>query len=372
MLQACFPKGMSMSKLRAIVVGFAFLSMASSVYSAAVGGYVETVLLTNATDPHQPSALVNPWGISFSATSPIWISDNGTGKSTLYNGVGVQNTGLVVSMPAGSFDVSGQVFSGNAGAFNGDTFIFATEDGTITGWRGALGTNAEQLFSVAGASYKGLAINAAKNLLYAANFTGGTIDVFNSSGLQQSIKDTSIPAGYAPFNIQNLNGTFYVTFAKQGPGIDDVAGPGNGFVAIFNPNTDAFTTLVSNGPLSALNSPWGLALAPTTFGALSDDLLVGNFGDGAINAFDPLSGTYLGTLGDVGGSPIINDGLWGLAFGNGAGGASTSSLYLTAGPNDEADGVFAEINATPEPSTMLLGLAGLSALLVGRRMMLRS
>ena len=311
--------------------------------AAPLTGFTETTLVTSAKD----SDLVNPWGISFSATSPFWISDNGTGKATLYNSAGVKQ-GLVVSMPVGSEPITGQVFNGT-GSFNSDLFLFASENGTIAGWRGALGTTAEQLFSVAGASYKGLAINNAKDTLFAADFVTGAIDAFSSSGLTGSFLDPTLPAGFAPFNIQNL-------------GIDDAPGPGNGFVDRFDPVTHTFTRVISNGPL---NSPWGIALAPAGFGAAGGALLVGNFGDGLINAFHT-DGAFIGTLADTSGAALMNDGLWTLTFGNGGNGGSPGSLYITAGPNDESAGIFARIDA-PEPATLLYSLGGLALLLVRRR-----
>ena len=322
----------------------------------------ETVLVTSATDPD----LINPWGVSFSAASPFWVSDNGTGKSTLYNSLGVKQ-GLVVSMPAGSEPITGQVFNGTA-SFNGDLFVFASENGTIAGWRGALGTTAEPLFAVAGANYKGLAISTDKSTLYAANFgASSTIDVFSGASRTGSFSDLSVPAGYRPFNVQNLGGKLYVTFALAGGG-DDVAGSGHGFVKVFDPVAHTFSALVSQG---ALNSPWGVALAPVGFGTLGGDLLVGNFGDGKINAFDPLSGLLLGTLADSSLSPLVIDGLWGLAFGSGGNGSSPTSLYITAGPDEETGGLFARIDslavaAVPEPAELTLMIGGLGLLAVIR------
>jgi len=281
-----------------------------SASAAPLGGFAEAVLATSATDPD----LVNPWGVAYSGTGPFWISDNGTGKSTLYNSAGVKQ-GLVVSMPAGSEMVTGQVFNSTA-SFHADNFIFATENGTITGWRGALGTTAEQLYSRNGAVYKGLAVSSDKSTLYAANFAAGTIDIFNSSGFVSAPTDPAAPAGYAPFNIQNLGGKFYVTFALRN-GADDLPGSGHGFVKVFDPVTKIYSSLVSQG---ILNSPWGLALAPSGFGAVGGDLLVGNFGDGTINAFDPLTGALVGTLADTSNHPLKVDGLWGLTFGNGGNG----------------------------------------------------
>ncbi len=339
--------------------------IATAASAAPVGPFGETVLVSSATDPD----LINPWGISSSATSPFWVSDNGTGKATLYNSLGVKQ-GLVVSMPGGASSVTGQVFSG-AASFNGNTFLFATENGTIAGWRGALGTTAEQLFAVAGANYKGLAISTDKSTLYGADFGNGSIDAFDSTGVKSVISDPTIPVGYRPFNIQNLGGTLYVTFA-QASGGDDVPGAGHGFVSTFDPVTHTFTRLVSQG---ALNSPWGVALAPAGFGALGGDLLVGNFGDGKINAFDKVTGALVGTLADASLNPLVIDGLWGLSFGNGGNGGSAASLYVTAGPDDETGGLFARLDnlsvaAVPEPAEFALMLGGLG-LITARRLRLR-
>jgi uncharacterized protein (TIGR03118 family) len=258
-------------------------------------------------------------------------------------------------MPAGSEPLTGQVFNGTA-SFHSDTFLFATENGTITGWRGALGTTAETLFTVNGANYKGLAISSDKSKLYAANFAAGTIDVFNSAGLSATVTDPSLPSGYAPFNIQNIGGKFYVTFALLS-GANDLAGAGHGFVSVFDPVTNTFTRLISQG---ALNSPWGMAVAPSGFGDLGGDLLVGNFGDGLINAFDATTGLYLGSLADSVLAPLVNNGLWGLSFGNGGNGGSLASLYVAAGPGGETGGAFSRIDAVvPEPSSAALVISAL-------------
>ena len=320
--------------------------------------YLQTNLITSATDPD----LINPWGISYAPTGPFWVSDNGTGKSTLYNTAGAK-LGLVVSMPNAD-PITGQVFNGSAN-FNADRFIFASEAGTIAGWRGALGTNAENLYTVADAVYKGLAISGPGDQLFAANFHSGTIDVFDSthSAPIGSFSDAAAPAGYAPFNIQNIGGQFFVTFAKQdAAGHDDVSGVGHGYVAVFDPSTHTFTHLITGsdagGTESHVDSPWGLAIAPSTFGVFGGALLVGNFGDGKINAFDQTNGQFLGTLLDSGLNPIVNPGLWGMTFGNGGLGGKKDILYITAGGANEDQGVFAQIQAVPEPAAILAFSAG--------------
>jgi uncharacterized protein (TIGR03118 family) len=337
--------------------------------------YAQTNLVSNIpglaanTDPD----LQNPWGMSFSNGSPFWVSDNGTGLSTLYNGLGAKQ-GLVVSIPLPSGAPSaptGQVFN-SASAFqlsNGSnaTFLFATEDGTIAGWNGGAGTTAVTMVDNSQtASYKGLAISGsgATARLYAANFATGRVDVWDGSfnPVAGGFVDPTLPAGYAPFNVQNVNGNIVVTYAVVGATGDDVAGAGNGVVDVYDANGVLLRRLSSGG---ALNSPWGVALAPSTFGPFGNALLVGNFGDGTINAYDFFTGMMLGTLTDGTGMPIVNDGLWAIAFGNHSATSDPNSLYLTAGLNDEADGLFARITATPEPSSLVLLATGLGVLLVG-------
>lgn len=340
--------------------------------------YIQTNLVSDiimsgtTTDTH----LVNPWGMAVSATSPFWVSDNGAGVATLYTGSGSAKS-LVVTVPpplggGGASKPTGQVFNGNVTAFNGDSFIFATEGGTLSGWRNALGTSAELLVdnSSSGANYKGLAIgaNGTGTYLFAANFTNGKIDIFDSSfaptTLAGSFTDPTLPAGYAPFNIQNISGELYVTYALQdGTGQNDAPGAGRGYVDVFDTNGNMIKRLISGGPL---NSPWGLALAPINFGQFSNELLVGNSGDGIINAFDVSTGNLLGTLEDAINNPISIDGLWALGFGNGSvNGGQTDELFFTAGPNDGANGLFGKITTTsvPEPATLDLFGIGIMALL---------
>src|SRR5579862_2977626 len=291
--------------------------------------------------------LVNAWGVSFSPNGPFWISDNGTGVSTLYDGSGA-NQGLVVTIPAAgggsNGPVSGQVFNGTASDFvipsHGQSlFIFDSEDGLITACNSVTTSFTVADRSGTGAVYKGLemAQNGGANFLYATNFNAGAVDVYDSTfTYSTSFTDVTIPAGYGPFGIANIGGLLYVTYAKQDPAKhDDVAGPGNGYVDVFNPNGTLNKRLVSRG---ALNSPWGLALAPNSFGAFGGTLLVGNFGDGHINAYNISTGASMGSLNNSTGQPLVIDGLWAIVFGNGAGAGLTSTLYFTAGPGGESHG----------------------------------
>ena len=324
---------------------------------------------------HQDKNLVNPWGNGFGPT-PFWIGNNGTGTSTLYTGTGAA-VALVVSIPqaggAGSMGpVTGVIFnsfSANASAFQvaagkSALFLFCSEDGVVSGWnQGVDPNNAKVLVdnSKTGAVYKGCALGGTSNapLLFAANFNAGTVDVIdgglnvNPGAFAHSFSNPTIPAGFAPFNVQNFNGTIFVTYAKQdGKKHDDVAGAGNGYVAMFDQGGNLIKNLISQGPL---NSPWGMAMAPVTFGAFAGDFLVGNFGDGTVNAFDPASGKQLGTLADLNGKPITIPGLWSLNFGGGAQSEDTAILYFTAGigdgPNNannlESHGLLGSIQGPP-------------------------
>jgi uncharacterized protein (TIGR03118 family) len=320
------------------------------------GGYLQTNLVSDLPGMAQlqDTNLVNPWGISFSATSPFWISDNGSGLSTLYavtndasGSPHVAKQGLQVAIP-GDGVPTGQLFNSTPG-FNGDIFIFAGEDGTVSGWRGALGTAAELLVSRPTAVYKGITLvtNMGTPLLLLANFREGTVDVYNTNLDLLQFSDPKAPAGYAPFNVQNLDGLVIVTFAKQDDTKhDDVAGEGHGLIDVFNPKTGKFhrfaTGLDAGGKLHSINSPWGVALAPLSFGEHRDELLVGNFGNGTIMAFGP-SSDFRGLLEDSDEQPISISGLWGLAFGNGGKAGVPGALYFTAGLNGEADGLFGSI-----------------------------
>jgi uncharacterized protein (TIGR03118 family) len=320
------------------------------------------------------SSLQNPWGMASSATSPWWVSDNGTDLSTLYNGNTGAKSALVVSIPAQA--PTGLVFNNTANFLLANnvkaSFIFSTETGSIAAWNGGSGTIAATMQSVPGAVYKGLAIGTANSasFLYAADFLQGKVQVFNSSfgttSLSGNFTDPNLPSGYAPFGIKNLGGKIYVTYAQQSgiPGdIDEVHGAGLGVVDVFDTSGNLLDRVASGG---TLNAPWGLALAPSNFGAFSNDLLVGNFGDGTINAFDPTSFAFEGQLLDVNGNPISIDGLWDLNFGNGANAGLKNSLYFSAGLNDEADGLVGFLHV-PEPFTLSVFGAGLAGMAVVRR-----
>jgi uncharacterized protein (TIGR03118 family) len=293
------------------------------------------------TDPN----LVNPWGLSFGPSTPAWVADNGTDVSTLYTG-GVHKSipvtlPLVVSIEGGA--PTGTVFNPTGGfKVNGAPakFIFDSEVGTITAWNS--GTQATTVATTPDAIYKGLTL--AGNLLYAANFHAAKIDVFNDAFAPTTVPggfvDPNLPAGFAPFNVQEIAGRILVAYAKQDADAEDeVAGAGLGYVDVFDTSGHLLRRLISQG---ALNAPWGLALAPRHFGPFSGDLLVGNFGDGAINAYDPRTGDFDGTLMNKDGNQIKVDGLWALRFGNGVIG-TPQTLLFTAGIGDEEHGLFGEI-----------------------------
>ncbi|HEV8544814.1 MAG TPA: TIGR03118 family protein [Candidatus Limnocylindrales bacterium] len=304
--------------------------------------------LAAATD----SDLVNGWGIVASPTSPWWVSDEGTEKSTLYNGNTGAKLGLVVSVAGGP---TGVVFNGSTD-FKVDAgtglaaarFIFATEGGTIAGWNG-VGTTAITAVTTPDAAYLGLAIGSSggANYLYAANFPAGQIDVFDAdfapADLPGDFTDPGIPDGYAPFNVQNIGGEIYIAYAKQNEeGDEEVAGEGFGYVSAFGTDGSFHGRVASAGEL---NAPWGLAWAPVDFGKFSGDLLVGNFGDGRIHAFHKSADGWeeRGVLKGIDHRPIEIDGLWGIGFGNGATSGPRDTLFFAAGPDDETHGLFGSI-----------------------------
>jgi uncharacterized protein (TIGR03118 family) len=310
----------------------------------------------------QDTNLVNAWGIAFSPGSPFWVADNGTGLATLYqvtndssgNATVIQQ-GLQVMIP-GAGTPTGQVFNNTAG-FNGDAFLFVSEDGTISGWRFALGTAAETLLPAdTNNVYKGVTLGATSNgpVLLAANFRHGTVDVFATNmALIGQFSDFRAPAGFAPFGIQSIQGVIFVTFAKQDDvKHDDVADRGNGLIDIFDPQTHHFhrfaTGSNAGGSVQQLNSPWGVALAPNNFGKHSGQLIVGNFGSGAISTFDFL-GNFRGEFKGLNGERLVIDGLWGLTFGNGVKAGVTNELYFSSGPFGENHGIFGSLAPVEVP-----------------------
>jgi uncharacterized protein (TIGR03118 family) len=307
--------------------------------------------LAAGTDPD----LVNGWGIAASGGSPWWVSDNGTSKSTLYNGTTGAKVARVVTVPGAP---TGIVFNGttdfkvNAGTVPLPAlFIFATDDGQIAGWNG-VGNAAIQGAAPGDASYLGLAIGSTggANYLYAANFPAGRIDVFDKTfviaHLAGNFTDPGIPAGYHPFNVQKIGDEILVAYAKiDAAGEDEVKGEGFGYVSAFGMDGSFHGRVASGGDL---NAPWGLAKAPSNFGKFSGDLLVGNFGDGRIHAFKWTAADGWEPHGVIKGTnhrPIEIDGLWGIGFGNNGGAGPTNTLFFAAGPDDETHGLFGSITA---------------------------
>jgi uncharacterized protein (TIGR03118 family) len=311
--------------------------------------------------------LQNPWGLAAFPGGPFWIADNKTGVSTLYTGQGII-VPLTVKIPGpknppAGFTAAaptGVVWNPNGSVFNvapniPALFIFATEDGTISGWspgqtdRNTAILEADNSDGGNGAVYKGLALatNSTGVFLYATNFRAGTIDVFDSkfqpAKLAGSFSDPTLPSGYAPFGIALVDGNLFVTYAKQDDlKHDDVKGPGNGFVDVFDTNGNLITRFASRG---TLDSPWGISQAPLDFGPFSTRILIGNFGDGRISGFTS-GGDFRGQLRDPKGRAVRIDGLWSIVFGNGLA-ADPNKLYFTAGPNGEADGLFGSLSAIP-------------------------
>ncbi|RFP19109.1 MULTISPECIES: TIGR03118 family protein [unclassified Duganella] len=290
--------------------------------------------------------LVNAWGIAFNPSGFVWVANNGSSTSTLYDGSGVPQTLVVATPPA----PTGIVYNGS-GDFRASPFIFATESGKIAAWSPTVDrNNALTVFDGAGAQavYKGLAIatwnNA--NYLYAADFHNNRVDVFdagfNKVTLSGAFRDAALPANYAPFGIQAVGDRIYIAFAQRESGGDDeVAGAGLGAIDVFDTAGNLIKQLVMGG---ALNAPWGMAMAPSNFGSFSGKLLVGNFGDGKINAYDPASGAMSGTLSKADGSAIVIDGLWGIAFGPGVNNQPANTLFFAAGPGGETHGLYGRID----------------------------
>ena len=337
--------------------------------------FTQTNLVSDGTVPAEliDPNLINPWGISTpSPTGPFWISDNNAGVTTFYSSSGGTTTkdGQVAIPPPGKTGAgtpTGQVFNSTGKGFeisqNGKTapalFIFATEDGTISAWNPDVNPNSAVIAvdnskggrPGDGAVYKGLAIGTTKDgtFLYAANFRNGSVDMFNSKfQLVKSFTDPTVPNGYAPFNVQVLDGKLFVTFAQQdATRHDDVAGAGHGFVDEFDLDGRKIERVASHGPL---NSPWGLAIAPAGFGEFSNDLLVGNFGDGTINVFSRTD-QFLGKLDRPNGKPFHETDLWALL-------ANGNNILFTAGLANESHGLFGSLSATSSPGSSMATLTG--------------
>jgi uncharacterized protein (TIGR03118 family) len=316
--------------------------------------------------------LINPWGVADSPTGPFWVADNGKGVATIYTGAGTKVDGAITvaaipgeehSSPTGQVFNAGSGFDITSGGKTGpSTFIFATEEGTISGWNKDVDPGSsiiEVNHSDKGAVYKGLAIgsNDDGTFLFAANFHNGTVDVFDQNFNQvNSFTDKHLPQGYAPFNVQVLDGHLFVTFALQDDAKhDDVPGAGHGFVDEFDLEGHLLHRVASRGPL---DSPWGLAIAPSGFGELAGDLLVGNFGDGTINAFDMKNDHFEGKLLDAKGAPITIGDLWALVPGNGSANSDPNKIYFTSGVQNEADGLFGSLTAIPEPDRSAMSMPG--------------
>jgi uncharacterized protein (TIGR03118 family) len=350
------------------------LILAGLAFSSHAVVFSVTNLVTDDQTAHPAqitdAGLINAWGLSFAPTGPFWISSNGAGTSPLYSvnpaTRATAKLALTVTIP-GAGNVTGQVFNGTS-AFGGDRFLFVSEDGTVSGWRSALGATAETLATPT-ALYKGAAFGSvgADSYLYAANFGSGTVDVYKGSATSPSLPgaftDPNLPAGYAPFNVQNLGNALYVAYAQKDPNSpDEVAGAGLGLVDAYSLQGNLISRVATAG---TLNAPWGLAIAPSSFGTLAGSLLVGNFGDGRISAFDPVSHAFLGQILGTDGNALAIDGLWALSPGNDGLAGSSQSLYFTAGPDGESHGLFGVLAApaaVPAPSTLALLFSGFVAI----------
>lgn len=352
-----------MQKLALLLIG------SIAVPLSAANSYYRHNLVSDLTGlaDHVDPNLVNPWGNAFGASTPFWIANNGSGTSTLYDGTG-NLIPLVVNVPAGGGattpgKVTGVIFSG-ASTFKvgGQTafFIFCTEDGTISGWNPSVDKTHAKIMvdnSKSGAQYKGCTVGGTSTapLLYAADLPNGKIDVWDANlnaVTGMPFTNSAVPSGFGPFNIQNLGGTLYVAYAQQssrgmpggyGYGNMHAAAAGSGYVASFNMSGVLVMNMSGQG---ALNSPWGLAIAPAAFGDFAGMLLVGNFGDGMIHAFNPSTGAMAGTLNDENGAPIAIDGLWSLNFGNGTV-SDQDTLYFTAGIQGRVHGLLGSLQAAP-------------------------
>ena len=357
-----------MSGIAAFVIALVALTSIKPAKAASSGSYHQTNLVSDVPglalilDPD----LVNPWGISMSGGSPFWVSNNGSGTSTLYagdhlGGSPLTKNALVVTIPGGLntgtvFNTGGATdFIVKSGSASGKAaFLFASQVGIVSGWNTnvpAAGSKQATVGGTGDAVYTGLAIGqvGTATYLYAADFEHGKIDVYDGTfhppnpALDGSFSDPNIPNSYSIFNIQNIGGKLYVTYAQQShKEPDEETDRGSGFVDVFDTSGHLLQRLIKGNHLKA---PWGVALAPANFGAFSNALIVGNFGDGQIHAFDPESGKYLGEMQDENGKPIVIEGLWGITFGNGGNGGDKNALYFAAGIEDETHGLFGSLRA---------------------------
>lgn len=358
-------------------LGTVALGVAAGMLTACGGGggsgnsnlsdppYTSTVLVSDGSSPaaHTDPNLQNGWGVAFNPTGTFWVSDNNTNKSTLYDGNGVVQS-LVVTIPAGSSGTAGNtgmVFNtangfsiSSGGKSSNAVFMWATEGGTIAAWSPkVLPTEAVTAFDdmAGGANYKGLtqATSNGQPYLYATDFHNATVDVFDTTftkvQLVGQFNDPDVPQGFAPFGIQAIGSNIFVTYAMQNAAKSaQVVGAGLGILDEFDTSGNFIKRIESNG--GPLNAPWGMAQAPANFGPLSNDLLVGNFGGGTIEAFNPGTGADLGKLTLSNGQPFLLQGLWGISFGNNVDSQPSNTLFYAAGPS-KTTGVFGRIDVAP-------------------------
>ena len=377
-----FRYGVAMAALVGLSMASASIARADDGDHEGQDAFVQTNLVSGTAPPpntipapaaaHTDNQLLNAWGVAFFPGGPFWISDNNAGLATLHDGTGVKQ-GLVVTIPASPHEPSGTVAAPTGTVWNPDEahanegfeipavaggngnpaiFMFDSEDGTILAWNGGNAAhivvdNSINPSPANGAVYKGLALgtNASGNFLFATNFRAGKVEAYDGqfalATLDGSFTDPDIPVGFAPFGIRNIDGALWVTYAKQNAvKHDNVASPGAGFVDVFDTDGHLLRHFAAHGPL---NSPWGLAVVPAGFGHLAGDILVGNFGDGRINVYSP-RGDLVDQLEDTHGKPITIDGLWTVTFGGGLN-SSPETLYFTAGPASETNGLFGKIEA---------------------------
>ena len=336
----------------------------SSMSSQPVTGLTDAALTSNGViaAAHNDPNLQNPWGVAAAPGGPFWIADNNSNKATVYDGTGAVLAPTVTISPgtSGPANATGEVYNGTAdfmittGLGTAPAqFIFAGEGGTINAWSQSIsGTTADVEYDdgAGGAVYKALVLanNGTANHLYATDLHNARIDVFDGTfhkvALAGSFADPTVPAGFAPFGMALINSQLYVTYAKQdATAHDEVLGAGLGYVNVFDLNGNFVKRFASAG---TLNAPWGMTMAPAGFATMAGQLLIGNFGDGVINGFDPMTGVHMGTVGLASGKQLVIPGLWSLTFGNGAPNQPASTLFYTAGPNNQVDGVFGGVKVT--------------------------